>query len=123
MESEIIKLEEELRLAMIASDVEKLNELISDSLVFVSPNGYVASKKDDLDAHRSGIQKITSLVPSEMIIQSYGDFFVVNVKMDLDGTFANQSITGAYRYTRIWTKVSDKFQIVAGSVVKIQNEL
>lgn len=123
MESEIIKLEEELRLAMIASDVTKLDELISESLVFVAPNGYVVGKQDDLGAHRSGIQKISSLNPSEMTVQGYGDFYVVTVKMELVGTYGENSISGAYRYTRVWTKVSDKFQIVAGSVVQIQNEL
>lgn len=116
---EIIKREEELRLAMIKSDVEKLDELIDDSLVFVSPNGMIVIKEMDLSAHRSSIQKMTQLVQSEQNIKVQNDFVVVTVKADIVGTYADTSISGKYRYLRIWSKINENWKVVAGSVVQI----
>lgn len=120
MEEIILKLEEELRLAMLSNDVAKLDELIDDSLVFVTPDGSVINKKFDLDGQRNGIQKTDKLSPSEQRINVVGDnCVVVTVKMDIIGTYAKIDISGDYRYLRIWRKISGKWKITAGSVVKI----
>lgn len=121
MESEIIKLEEELRIAMLTNDVAKLDTLIDESLVFTGPDGSIATKQMDLQAHRSGIQKISKLEQSEERIQTYDNFSVVNVKMNLEGSYGEFPITGKYRYTRVWTKINNEWKIIAGSVVKISN--
>lgn len=116
---EIIKREEELRLAMIKSDVEKLDDLIDESLVFIAPNGAVVTKEMDLEGHKSRIQKITELLPSEQTMQLHDDCVVVTVKMDLTGTYNDTSISGKYRYIRIWSKFNDTWKVIAGSVTQI----
>lgn len=116
MREEILKLEEELRLAMIASDVRKLDELIADNLVFTAPSGDVVNKQMDLEGHRSGIQKLAELTPLDQQIYVYDNFAVVTVVMHLEGTFNCESMNGKYRYMRVWGKVDNRFQIVAGTV-------
>lgn len=116
---EIQKKEEELRLAMVASDVQKLDELIDDNLTFISPFGCVVSKQMDLDAHESKAQILTKLEPFEQKIDLRDNFVVVTVKMILEGTYSNMDISGKYRYLRIWQKVESKWKIVAGSVSKV----
>lgn len=118
MREDILQLEEELRLAMLASDVGKLNELIADSLVFTGPTGEIVSKQVDLDVHKSGVQKITQLSPLEQTIQIYDNFAVVTVKMYLVGTYGDSTITGKYRYTRVWANLDNSWKVVAGSVVQ-----
>lgn len=117
----IIKLEEELRQAMMASDTEKLDELIDESLVFIAPDGNIATKQMDLAIHKSKIQKMSKLSPSEQAIKIHDDFAVVTVKMEISGTYLDFDISGHYRYLRIWKKFGDNWKIVAGSVVKIAN--
>lgn len=119
MRNEIIKLEEELRLAMLSSDVKKLDELIADSLLFVAPNGQIATKQMDLDAHKSGLQKMTKLIQSDQTIEIHENTAIVTVKAEIEGTFGEASINGIYRYLRVWQKINDKFQIIAGSVALI----
>lgn len=120
MKTEILKKEEELRLAMIASDVQKLDELIDDSLAFVSPYGCMVTKQMDLDAHKSKAQIITKLEPSEQKIDIHDNFAVVTVRMDLTGTYGEMDITGKYRYLRVWQKINDSWKIVAGCVSEIK---
>ena len=119
MKVEIEKLEEELRQAMLISDIKKLDELIADCLIFIAPDGSVASKQTDLDIHRSGIQKMTKLVPSEQNILTFKNFAVVTVKMQIEGSLGEANIAGNYRYTRTWAKINDRWQIIAGAVVPV----
>ena len=119
MESQIIKLEEELRLAMLHNDVEKLDELIDDSLIFTTPNGGVVTKQMDLDAHRAKIQIMTTMSASEQVIQTYESCVVVSVKMEIKGQYNDTPILGNYRYLRVWSKIKDKYRVVAGSVVQL----
>lgn len=120
MKSEIITLEEELRLAMLNRDVEKLDELIDDSLIFTTPDGSIITKQDDLEVQRNKIQSMTELTPSEQIVQIYDNCAVVNVKMKIIGSFSGIDISGMYRYLRVWMKTNGKWKIVAGSVVAFQ---
>lgn len=119
METEIKKLEEELREAMLSNDIKKLDELIDDSLVFITPYGNIATKQMDLETHRNKTQKMSKLTPSEQTIQLHGNCAVVSVKMDIEGTYGTVSISGPYRYIRVWAKINDKWKIIAGSVTSI----
>lgn len=121
MREEIVNLEEKLRLAMISSDVKVLNELISDELVFIAPNGAVADKEMDLYAHKTGLQKITKLFPSEQKILTFDNCAIVSVKMALEGTYDETNISGDYSYLRTWIKTNNRWQVVSGAVVKIIN--
>ena len=105
-----------LRRAQLASDVRELDRLVDDSLVFTGPNGAVYGKKDDLDAHRSGLLRIARLEPSEERIQSFGQIAVVSVRMEMSGTFDGAAFSGPFRYTRVWRASADGWRIVAGHV-------
>lgn len=119
--SEIMGVEEELRLAMLNNDVTKLDGLINDSLVFVGPDGSIASKQMDLESHRNKIQKMSELNPSEYNIQEQENSAIVTLKMEIKGTYGDWDISGFYRYLRIWQNINNKWQIVAGSVTKLNS--
>ena len=120
MLSLIEDLEEKLRMAMISSDVTVLDKLIDDELVFVGPDGSVATKQMDLEAHKSKIQRISSIEASEQnVFKRNDELYIVTVKIAIKGYFGDLNIDGTYRYLRIWKKVGDSFKIISGSVVKI----
>ncbi len=116
----IAELEEQLRKAMLTSDVDALDELISDSLFFTAPTGDVISKQMDIEMHRSGVQKLTKLETLEQHIRFYKGFAVVAAKMQIEGVYGSEKIRGVFAYTRVWA-VSDngKCQIAAGHVSQI----
>lgn len=55
----IENLEERLRQAMLNSDVLTLDELIAEDLLFTMHTGLLINKQADLEAYRSGRQKLT----------------------------------------------------------------
>lgn len=112
----IKQLETELQQAMLTSDVKKLDELISEELIFTIPTGQVANKQMDLDAHRTGVQKLTKLELVEQTIKCHDSFAVVAAKMLLEGTFGPETISGNFCYTRVWAALNGSLQVVAGHV-------
>ncbi len=115
IKTQIVQAEERLRLAMLSSDVNTLNELLAPELIFTNHLGQVLSKQDDLVAHQSGILKIKVLTPSEQHIQLIQEnVAIVTVKVHLVGSYAGNESNGDFRFTRIWTfSPSDTWHIVA----------
>lgn len=118
---EMTILEEKLRQAMLNGDVQALDELIADDLVFTMHTGLVINKQDDLDAHRTGIQKFTNIDLDEQQIRHYGDCAVVIVKAGLTGKFNGKPYSATYRFTRVWVKRQNRWQIAAGHVSQVSD--
>ena len=51
---EIVALEARIRTAQLDADVAALDSLIADDLLFTGPDGHLANKAQDLQAHGSG---------------------------------------------------------------------
>lgn len=117
----ILQKEQQLARAMLASDVKVLDDLISEKLVFTLPTGMIAGKQMDLEAHRSGFQKLSTLNVLERQVQFYGAFAVVQAKVQLEGRFGENSIQGVFCYTRVWANLEQRWQIIAGHCSVAQN--
>lgn len=101
--------------AMLAHDVEKLDALLHDDLLFITPDGQTVTKAMDLDAHRKGlmaIERITTVIEQINII---GDNAVVTLVMDTKGKMIDMPIEGKFRYIRVWKKLGDGFKVIGGS--------
>ncbi len=121
MNDEINQLEDKLRLAMLTDDVNTLDELIADTLVFTMVDGAVLDKEADLAAHRSGVLKIAAMEPSDQHIHTYGDVAIVAVGMRMRGTYAGSYFEGMNRYTRVWLRTQGHWQVIAGHVSPVSS--
>jgi hypothetical protein len=119
MEKIIQDLEERIRKAQLSNDVNTLNELISNQLQFVFLDGSVASKSDDLEAHRNKLVIFHSITFTDQIIQTFENLATVTVKAEISGTMNGQDFHGYYRYGRTWARLNDQWQIIAGNVVQL----
>ena len=107
-ETGIRELEERLKKAMVASDVDALDALLADDLSFVDATGKVWTKADDLNGHRYGMQRIETLDVEDQSVRVYGSFAVTVTRVAISGTFGGAPFAGSLRYTRTWGQVSDK---------------
>jgi len=115
----ISELEESLRQAMLASDLDSLDALIADDLLFTTQTGAVVGKVADLDAHRSGVLRLTALDPSDRHILTLEKSAVVSVQMDVAGAYEGEPFSGTFRYTRVWGHVNGRWQVVAGHMSEV----
>lgn len=113
--------EERLRQAMLASDCQALDELISADLIFTNHLGQVFGKQDDLNMHRNGVLTLHTLEPSEVRTHVTSDVAVVSVVMKVTGVFADMKFHEDLRYTRVW-QLSERggWQILAGHSSRVQ---
>lgn len=118
---EIQESEEQLRLAMLGSDVNALNKLLSQDLIFTNHLGQILTKQADLEAHASGTVKLQVLTPSEERIQVVGDVVIVSVRMHVLGSYAGTPSEGHLRFTRVWARSSNgDWQVVVGHSSVVQ---
>lgn len=117
----IEELESTLRQAQLDGDVETLDRLIDDELLFVGPDGSLTSKSDDLALHQSGDVRFTAHEPLDMqwrIVSA--DVVVVALHARLAVLVHGQNFAGEYRYTRVWTRRANVWRVIAGHVSSVQ---
>ena len=116
----IIKIEKELLNAMKNCDVQKLDELLHEELLFNTPNGQTITKTMDLEAYRSGNMRINEIKSSEQKINLIGDNAIVSVTIDMKGMYFDYSLDGKYRIIRIWKLFNNKWKVIAGSSIGVE---
>ncbi|SUJ21049.1 Uncharacterised protein [Sphingobacterium spiritivorum] len=118
-EQKILDIENQLREAMQKSDIEILDQLLHDDLLFVLPGGEVITKQMDLETHRSGnlvLEKITSSIYS---VKQVGENVVVTLSTNIKGKMQEQYFEGNFRYLRVWKMFDGQLKVIAGSCVAI----
>ncbi len=113
--NEIIALEARLYNAIKSSNVEELDALLHEDLLFNSPGGQVITKAMDLDNYRSGNMSIQSFIPSDQQINVIGDTAIVSVKIALEGKYLDQPIAGNFHYIRVWKSFNNSWKVIAGA--------
>jgi ketosteroid isomerase-like protein len=101
------------------SNVEELNTLLSNDLIFTNQNGHIVTKGDDIAMHQGGNLEIYSLETSAQLIQLHDNVAVVSVVQDLGGAVDGHTYAGIYRYTRVWKDSGNGWQVIAGHVSQL----
>jgi hypothetical protein len=117
---EIVEHEARIRLAQLRADVEELDALIAEELLFTGPNGQLASKAEDLAAHRSGVVRFREHEPLELRVRRVSESVVVTallarLAVEVNGT----TVRGTCRYTRVWAHDGSGWRVVAGHVSEV----
>jgi hypothetical protein len=123
-DAEIVALEARIRAAQLAADVAALDALTDDNLLFTGPDGTLGTKAQDLAAHGSGVVRFVEHVPTELRIRRIGDgVAIVALRAELAVKVAGTLVRGAYRYTRVWTRVNaDEWCVAGGHVSAVPGE-
>jgi ketosteroid isomerase-like protein len=114
--SQVIASEAALLDAMRASNADLLDTLLHDDLLFNGPTGQTATKAADLANYRSGNIHLHTVRASDHLFSEIGDDVIVAVTVELGGSYMGQQIDGRFRYLRVWKRLGDRWQVIAGSV-------
>ena len=115
-DAEVLARERALQAAMRASDVEALDGLLHDELLAVGPDGSLADKAMDLEAHRTGVFEIAELTEEELQVKVVGEVALTFVVLAIRGTIGGEDASGRFRYTRTWTRGSGDWQVVGAHI-------
>ncbi|KVG13158.1 DUF4440 domain-containing protein [Burkholderia vietnamiensis] len=108
-----------LRAAMLSNDVDALDTLLDDDLIFTVPTGQIISKHDDLAAHRAKLLRVDTLDLVEMRVQAIGEMIVTATTVVLAGDFDGTPFSGRFAYTRLWRQAGDRWRVAAGHTSQV----
>ena len=80
---EILDLEDRRVAAMVAADVDALNEILADDLSYVHTSAALDTKESLTTGLASGRLDYESITPSDRAVRSYGDCAVVRGRADV----------------------------------------
>ncbi|MFD2556338.1 nuclear transport factor 2 family protein [Sphingobacterium tabacisoli] len=115
----ILELENRLYSAIKESDLQALDELLHEDLLFIAPSGEVITKEIDLKTYREGQLKITELEPQIENLHIIDDTAVITLTIEMKGNYNGQPFEAKYRYIRFWKHTSQGIRIIGGSGTQI----
>ncbi len=119
VKEEVIKLEYQLIEAIRTSDIDFIENILHDDLLFLAPNGLLVTKEMDLTSHRLKQMTVDQLIPSFEDFRIIGDTAVSIVVYDTKGVMLGQAISGRFRYIRNWKVINGQLRIVSGACIQI----
>jgi ketosteroid isomerase-like protein len=120
MEQDIIDCENRLLDAIRNGDINALDELLHESLIFNIPTGQSITKEMDIENYRSGIMTVYDISTTDQTIKTIDNISTVVVTIHLKAKYAEQIIDGKFRYLRVWKLFENSWKIIAGSGFQIQ---
>lgn len=122
MKKQIQELEERIRQAQLANDVQALEELISDQLQFIFLDGSVVGKTADLEAHRRKLVRFQSITFTEQVIETWENVSTVTVKAEIQAIVGGEMLQNTCRYGRTWAKINGQWKLISGNVTIISGD-
>ncbi|WP_414544982.1 nuclear transport factor 2 family protein [Nostoc sp. CCY0012] len=120
--AQVIANEKNLLSAMKTNNVELLDQLLHDELLFNGPSGETVTKAMDLENYRSGNINLHTVESSELMLNMVADDVVVAVTVEIIGNYLGQEINGKFRYLRVWKLFENNWKVIAGSVVTLTTD-
>jgi ketosteroid isomerase-like protein len=104
---EILAIEEEWRKAQLAGDFDTMDRLLADDYFGISMSGQPNDKMQQIERMRDRTFVMTRIDLSDVKIKLEGRVAIVTSKAHIEGRNEGASITGTYRYTRIYRRYPD----------------
>lgn len=120
--AQVIDNEKKLLSAMKTNNVELLDQLLHDELMFNGPSGETATKAMDMKNYRSGNINLHTVESSDLMLNMVADDVVVAVTVEIKGNYLGQEIDGKFRYLRVWKLFENNWKVIAGSVVTLNTD-
>jgi ketosteroid isomerase-like protein len=109
---EIKKLEQDIGDAMVAVDLEKLNQVYADDWATVGSSGRLFRKDDLLDDFKSGEHKLVSFELGPMNVQAFGNVAVVQAGVKEKTIQDGKDMSGQFVFMDLLKKRAGKWVIV-----------
>lgn len=111
--AKIITLDKQRMEAMCRRDIPALNALLADDLVYTHSSARLDSKQSLIKGMESGTTVYTSVEPSDVKAQDFGDTVVLTGAARIQVTTNGRPIQFGVRFTDIYVNKNGQWQMVA----------
>lgn len=105
--------------AILTQNIQALDSLLHDDLLFILPSGQTITKAQDLETYKSGNLKIEKLESLEEQQSEIGDTVVTVSIVELKGNYAGNAFEGTFKYIRVWKQFGEQWKVIAGSGMQV----
>ena len=112
-EQEVTRLVDEWIAAELRADVAFLERTLTDDFIGIGPLGFMLSKSEWLDRHRSGDLKYTALTVDEARARVYDTAALVTCRQIQQATYRGTGIPGQFRMTLAFVRQAGRW-LLAG---------
>ncbi|MGJ1431062.1 nuclear transport factor 2 family protein [Sphingobacterium spiritivorum] len=117
---EVLNLENRLYSAIKESNIQELDELLHQDLLFINPYGNVITKEVDLNTYREGNLIIHELTPDIENLNIIDNLAVITLVIQLKGNYKGEPFGAKFRYIRFWKEFTEGIKVVGGSAIQIE---
>jgi len=117
-----MNIEQELANALLKSDASVFERYFADSFIFTDPGGALGNRTEMIASMKAGDFKFESSKIDSMKVQVYGNTAVVTYRTIDKGKIKDFDVSGQYRWTDVFVKLNDRWQIVAGQGTPIAQQ-
>ncbi len=115
----VLAAEQRRELALVAGDVQALEALLADDLVYTHSNGRVDSKATYLEPLRSGRTRYTAFEPADVSVRLYGTTAVVVGTARTEAQVATGTSRTHLRFTAIWHRTGEAWVMVGWHATRL----
>jgi ketosteroid isomerase-like protein len=120
IKKEVLMVEEEQDQAVAKSDIQTLERIWADNLVYTAPNGELLTKAQHLAEFKSGIRKFESMKHDDFNVRVYGKTVVVLTGRSTSMLRYNGEVSeGPRRFTNLFVKKDGRWQLVSHHVTNV----
>jgi hypothetical protein len=113
-------LESDLRIATMKGETSWFEEHLAASFIDTDANGKVSNRAEILQLYRTALPEYDSWNLSEGTAQTFhGNTVILTGKLEVQGTQEGKSLSGTFRFTRIWIKNGLDWQLAAQQMTRI----
>ena len=116
----ILDLDRQRMAAMVALDVEKLNQILSDDLIYTHSSAKVDSKASLMEAMTSGANAYTALDPSDMVARDLGDYVMVNGAAAMTVSLSGRPTSFRVRFLDLWANQGGVWRMIAWQSTRLR---
>ena len=115
--AEVRTREEELRLAMLASDTAALGGLLAAEYLSTSAVGHTSTRAETILAYGARLVRVDSAAIRDLDLRVYGSAVVALGYLDWSGEAAGQPFHATARFQRVWAREADgRWMLVANQL-------
>ena len=122
VEQTLMNMEQEMTDAIVKNDTSVFEKYAADNATFTDPGGMLMNKAQTMASFKSGDLKIESSKNDDMKVQMFGNTAIVTYRTTDKGMYKGRDISGQYRWTDVFVKMSGKWKMVASQGTPIMQQ-
>ena len=118
-EQEVKQTHKERLQALINADISKLDKIVGDDLIYISPVGKVQTKAEIVSDLKSGALKVSSIEQGDPNVRIYGNTAVVTYLTTSKFVDNGREYNNQIRSTSVYVKRDGHWQLVSQQMTRV----